>query len=219
MKNWECDNCYNGMNIDAAKPAWCDKCWCDKLLNDKLIEEEWATRVGYVKKKQRKVCKYLWYSVRPGPNNSFTDIKFKQRIDKLLSCKQIKNYIYCLEWKWGEKGGPFENDRIKDSIHAHIIIEPEMNMIKYVNTHIDRQKEKFFNLNDKQRFYIYDEQKSLLLDKLDYIDGITFDDNKNYEKAHDKQRMVNLFSKEHITKYQNETCETWRVIVKETLQN
>jgi hypothetical protein len=147
--------------------------------------------------------KYLWYSVRP-TEGLYNDHKFHKRILKFLKCKYIEDYIFCLEWKW-------DGDH-PSGVHAHILIKPVENSIKYVNTHINRQSEKFFNLNAKQRYYIYQSNIHLVNDKLDYMSGLTWDGGKNEEKVKDNLRMIKLFGQSHLTG--NETLETWRDIVK-----
>lgn len=224
IKNWCCTDCTNGLNIYGdERDGWCDKCAKieDEEIAVKKAELDWYLGVDKKKKKEKKSCKYIWYSVRPGNNpmnthykkNYYGRLQFKKRIDKFLSCSQIKDYIYTFEWKYDKRGDP-----IDDTIHCHMIIEPFPNMLKYINTHINRQGESFWTLNKEQKYIIYEDNKSVTLDKLDYIDGKTFCDEKNKEKANDKRIMKLTFGKEHICKFENASCETWRDIVKNSLQ-
>ena len=96
-----------------------------------------------------------------------------KRIEKFLQAKCIKKAIYTYEWKW--------DDDMPYGLHAHLILIGD---IKHINQHINRQKEKWFNLNPQQRVPILNGE--ILKDKINYIMGNTWEEDKNEEKLKDK---------------------------------
>lgn len=179
---------------DGRTKFWslCLPCYLNCMCGDQLSFDAYRFKNKYWKtfetygvlkeKKQKAIC--LWYSVRPKEND---EKKFIKRIEKFVSSKVIKKGVYTFEWK-------YENDlKINESIHCHMLLYGEM---KQIGQHIGRQKEKYWNLNTKQRFIIYD--KKLVNEKLDYISGKTWEDGKNIEKELDKKSRAELGLKDKI---------------------
>ena len=130
--------------------------------------------------KKKAIC--LWYSVRP-PNEIDED-DFIKRMEKFIESNSITKGFYTFEWKYPDK---CKDHRQRHSIHFHGLLYGVMGKI---NFHIARQKEKYFHLNKKQKFWIYDEED--IQDKLDYIQGRTIDQTKNAEKHLDKLSRKSL---------------------------
>jgi len=197
-----CNLCYEGLNIDDKKPTWCDSCWDQEVQRLKYIEDEILFLAGHKKPKETNECRWLWYSVRPGAGDNIKNERaFKKRIDKFLNVKAVEDFIYCFEWKWAN------GEVIPHSLHCHMLIKPVAKKVKYLNQHIDRQREKYFNLNKNQRYYIYKDNENVARDKLDYMMGKTWDSDKNTEKCLDKARMEKIFSTSHFTKSNCDPCD------------
>ncbi len=189
MTEWNCKDCNQGlMGTD-----WCTKCW--ELEKEKHLEEikrgpEFMCcdinkciicRNNKIKKKNnKKKFSALWYSVSPprGDPYKMTDgLSFIKKMEKFFHSVSIEKAVWAFEWKY--KGGPLEYY----GIHCHCLLFGSQ---KKLNWHIQRQKEKYFNLNPEQRFVIYEGDEELIKDKINYFTGETFDDNKNTEKEWDK---------------------------------
>lgn len=130
--------------------------------------------------KKKAIC--LWYSVRPP--NEIDEEEFIKRMEKFIESNSITKGFYTFEWKYPDK---CTDHRQRHSIHFHGLLYGVMGK---VNFHIARQKEKYFHLNKKQKFWIYDEED--IQDKLDYIQGRTIDQTKNAEKHLDKLSRKSL---------------------------
>ena len=150
--DWECDKCNQGLNVGEA--TWCTE--CSDLYDKKHREEVFVD--GFVcqntdkcdicteyinskKKSNKKKFSALWYSVSPprGDPYKMTDgLSFIKRMEKFFKSVSIEKAVWAFEWKY--KGGPLEYY----GIHCHCLIFGSQ---KKLNWHIQRQKEKYFNLN------------------------------------------------------------------------
>lgn len=166
----------------------CKICWeemhgaytCMSVFSEYQKNKYWKKYSSYGELRKSKggpLC--LWYSVRPPPEE-YTDDKFIERISKFVNSVCITRGVYTFEWKY-QGGG------IRNGIHVHMLLYGSE---KRINFHINRQKDKMFNLTKKQKFWIYDEE--IIQDKLDYITGDTLDDEKNKEKLLDKQSRIEV---------------------------
>ncbi len=172
QRNWDlCKNCY-------------DQIW--KNLDSIIMYQKnyWKIYKSYGIKKEKSqggpLC--LWYSVRP--SEGIDELDFVDRIKKFISSCCIIKAIYQFEWKY-EKN--IQGGTLRNGIHCHMLI---FGKIKRVNFHIERQKEKYFNLNKKQKFWIY--EKELIADKIDYLQGRTLSNEKNEEKLLDIETRKEL---------------------------
>lgn len=129
---------------------------------------------------------------------------FAERIDKFLQAKCIKKALYNFEWKW--------DDDMPYGLHSHLILIGD---VKHINQHINRQKEKWWNLNPQQRHPILTEE--CLIDKIKYMNGETFDEDKNEEKEKDKAYRRKLGFHTDFMRYNWDLCDV-DVIVKEEHQ-
>ncbi len=192
--DWDCKDCLQGINVGQKKEEiWCDK--CDEILEKKHREEVFNN--GYIcmntksckicteyiaknKKKSKKKFEALWFSVSPprvDPYKMSDGMIFVKRMEKFFQSNGIERAIWTFEWKY--KGTPLS----EHGIHCHCLI---FGIQKKINWHIQRQKEKYFNLNKEQRFVIYNDDQELVLDKIKYFIGDTFDEKKNLEKMWDR---------------------------------
>lgn len=153
--------CYNHT---YHKCEYCDKKY--KSMNQKSSKKKFSA---------------LWYSVSPprGDPYKMTDgMDFVKKMEKFFNSVSIEKAIWAFEFKY--KGGPLQFY----GIHCHCLL---FGSLKKLNWHIQRQREKFFNLNPEQRFVIYEGDEELIKDKIDYFSGKTFDETKNEEKEWDKK--------------------------------
>ena len=97
---------------------------------------------------------------------------------KFVSTNSITKGKYTFEWKYPDRCADYKD---RHSIHFHGLLYGNIGKI---NFHIKRQPERWFNLNPKQKFWIYNEED--YKDKLEYIDGNTQSEIKNNEKRLDK---------------------------------
>jgi len=174
-KHWDlCNNCYTECFSSAALPD-------ADVEHQKVYFKKYKT-YGVLKDNKSKGGPLgLWYSCRP--NEGIDEKQFVKRIEKFLSSVSIEKAAYTFEWKYkqNEQGGT-----LRFGIHCHMLLFGKM---KQINFHIKRQKELYWNLNNKQKFWIYD--KEIFQDKLDYMSGDTLDSEKNKEKALDvKSRLA-----------------------------
>ncbi len=138
-------------------------------------------KYGILRKiKKTPIC--LWYSVRP-PNGTDEDM-FIKRMAKFVSTNSITKGKYTFEWKYPDRCADYKD---RHSIHFHGLLYGNIGKI---NFHIKRQPERWFNLNPKQKFWIYNEED--YQDKLEYIDGNTQSETKNNEKRLDKASRQEL---------------------------
>lgn len=176
--------CTNGRYWDL-----CEDCYKYILPdNEEITMEGWRIKIAFKKKYFEKYEKYgilkkiklkaicLWYSVRPP--NGIDEREFINRMKKFVGTNSITKGYYTFEWKYPDKCADYKQ---RHSIHFHGLLYGIMGKI---NFHIARQPEKWFNLNKKQKFWIYNEDD--VNDKLDYIQGITISELKNNEKKLDK---------------------------------
>ncbi len=154
--------------------------WGDPYEFDMMRKKYWKKYSSYgILKKSKGVPLCLWYSVRPPPEE-YTDNKFIERISKFVNSVCITRGVYTFEWK-------YEGGTLRSGIHCHMLLYGSE---KRINFHINRQKEKMFNLCKKQKYWINDLE--IIKDKMDYIQGETLDDDKNKEKLLDKQSRIEL---------------------------
>lgn len=188
----DCEQC--GQGIDGADD-YCDACIKQCIKTHKQnIEEDFAAFkckgipceicTNYINSKKKKSNKKkfyaLWYSVSPprgDPYKMAEGLDFVRKMDKFFKSVSIEKAIWTYEFKY--KGGPLEFY----GIHCHSLIFGQQ---KKINWHIARQTEKYFNLNDSQKFVIYEGDEELIKDKIDYFTGKTWEEGKNEEKAWDK---------------------------------
>lgn len=169
-KHWDlCNDCFSECFSTGGIPG-----------ADELHQKEYFKKYksyGILKNQSKGGPLGLWYSCRP--KEGIDEKQFVKRINKFLSSVSVEKAAYTFEWKYkqNEQGGT-----LRFGIHCHMLLFGKM---KQINFHIKRQKEAYFNLNEKQRFWIYD--KEILQDKLDYMSGDTLDFEKNKEKALDKK--------------------------------
>ena len=186
-RHWNlCVDCYPevwGKGVD---------CW-ESICHQKQYFKHFE-KYGKLKNSANKKNDFiaLWYSVSPPRGDPYKieeGLKFIKKIKKFVTSKSIKKAVLQFEWKY--KGGPLDFY----GIHCHMLLWGER---KKINWHISRQKERYFNLNDKQKFYIYDSE--LIDDKISYFTGGTLSDEKNKEKEWDKQtRVKHGLSESHIS--------------------
>lgn len=104
----------------------------------------------------------LWSTVRPP--GDVPELVFIDRIHKVMKSKLIKRGFCSFEWK--------HNEQANKGIHAHIWAEEDLRRIKY---HIKRSCKGW---NIKNKTY----PKKLFQDKVDYVMGITWDEDKDAMK-------------------------------------
>ncbi len=188
-KHWDlCDGCYTDCFSAAAIPN-------ADVLHQKEYFKKYST-YGVLKNKSKGGPLGLWYSVRP--KEGIDEQQFVKRIKKFLSSVSIEKAAYTFEWKYKQNQG----GTLRFGIHCHMLLFGKM---KQVNFHIKRQKEAYFNLNEKQKFWIYD--KEILQDKIDYMSGSTLDSEKNKEKALDKKSRVSIGLDEGTIYYNCDPCD------------
>lgn len=189
INNWTtCKDCYNYLrDEDNIHALTCHlKKWIQenkKLNNDKVI----------------------WYSCRPGPNEEIEEgssYKFCNRIDKFMKANCIESAFWVYEWKYKE----IDNYKSSYGIHMHSILIGEN---KKINQHIKRQHEMYFNCNPGQKVLI---KKSYVQDKIDYMTGITWEEEKNLEKINNNNKRKEIGLKQYETK--NWDFESLGVVVK-----
>jgi hypothetical protein len=123
-------------------------------------------------------------------NKNISDISYhKELLRKILTWKCIKSAHAAFE---------FRSDTIEDhyGCHLHIVCCGET---KYIKQNFKRLKGKFIQINEKYKtLRVY--PMSLYQDKIDYISGKTFDEEKNSKKEKDelyrkKLLMENIYQK------------------------
>ncbi len=143
-----------------------------------------------VLKAKAKVPICLWYSVRPPEGTD--EKKFIERMKKFMKSKSISKGHYQFEWKYDK------DLKNRHGIHCHMLL---YGTVKQINFHIKRQKEKYFNLSKKQKFWIYD--REIVKDKEDYMEGDTNDEEKNAEKEEDKKTRIKFGLNSKINSFEN----------------
>ncbi len=179
-KHWDmCKECWE--KVDSEKWVWGPDSTFAKVqkMYWKLYSSYGVPRKG----KGGPLC--LWYSVRPPPEE-YSEEQFIARISKFVNSVCITRGVYTFEWK-------YEGGTLRNGIHCHMLLYGSE---KRINFHINRQKEKMFNLCKKQKWWITDLE--IVKDKIDYMQGDTLDDDKNKEKLLDKQSRVELGLKDLI---------------------
>ena len=158
-----CTKCH-GLNLGDPGDLICEV--CQKML-DQIDEEENPKSKGTPCKKKEFLA--LWYSVSPPRVDPYIieDGKdFVKRMNKFFNSMAVEKAIWTYEWKY--KGDPLGFH----GIHCHSLI---YGTARKINWHISRQKEKWFNLNKKQKFVIYKNDEELVQDKVSYFVGDTWD--------------------------------------------
>lgn len=179
QKHWNlCQLCY-------------DKIWrgCDVapgvIIEFQKLYFKWFKKYGELRlSKPRSKAPFLalWYSVSPPrvePYKITDGHIFIEKINKFLKARCIVKAIIQYEWKYHDTEDEFYG------IHCHMLLFGERGRL---NWHIARQKDPMYNLNEKQKWFVYD--KKLMMDKINYFSGETWDDNKNREKKWDKKTRV-----------------------------
>ena len=178
-KHWDlCNDCFSDCFSAASIPL-------ADVEHQKKYFEKYRT-YGKLKCKGVPLC--LWYGVRPPDGTD--EYKFVKRIKKFMSSKCIEKAIYAFEWKYQDSGRTLGN---RYGMHCHMLIVGEM---KRVNQHIERQVkqgDKYFLLDEKQKFWIYPELQDRVKDKLEYfVDGKTDEEEKDADKEYDKKVRIHL---------------------------
>lgn len=137
----------------------------------KRIENPWkSSPYKDLKKKRRSNFCFVTVNFDEKKVNNPTDAH--DIIKTLLKTKFITNYAYSFEWR---------NHEQETGLHCHLIL---LGQVKYITRHLSTRKGPYTQLNKKfntVKLYPMDYIK----DKLDYIQGNTWDESKSSKKELD----------------------------------
>lgn len=170
----------------------CVNCRINGIYTERYYDEEkaleaicWDEPINLIKKKN-KIKKKLWITINP-PDNGWTEQSFIDKIQKMMYGRNAINSCFWV-FEWQNPG------RKNKGIHCHIYIhEGDHRRIKHW---VKRNFKKEYKLC-KFCIDFKNPKAEWLEDKLDYVGGITFDENKDEKKEKDIERRK-LFKLENI---------------------
>lgn len=126
----------------------------------------------YLKNLKKKISpKIVWLTIRPKKCDEY---EFKEFVEKILNWKCVENYYCAYEWKHNEESS---------GLHAHILLEGQNKRI--LENIRKKSKVNTFKKIGKCMFFAKLINRDLLQDKIDYVNGKTWEDEKNEHKKSD----------------------------------
>ncbi|AXH77931.1 MAG: putative replication initiation protein [Cressdnaviricota sp.] len=161
------------MSCETAKLnggyCWCPKCWVPSPEFTEFWLNELERKIREKYPVAKITPKVYWITINPKPDTKL-DV-FLKLLEKSINKKWIDKYYYNIE----QRGETLEN--IGTGLHSHMLIVPSSHKRK---SEVHREFHSTFKaiVGNKLHVHIQDFPDNIIQDKLDYLNGLKWDGEK-----------------------------------------